>query len=520
MSNSSNKRKRKLRNQHRSVKVINPVSSPQKGNGLSRADQVTFGLKIEVLIGEELKFFANVDYQAPQDGKVAVMIITGDNLSHVWKIQSYLLKNFRMIDSKITGHGSIAGTLKYNLSEIDISSFEKVEERYKLKFPEGHKKVDGKHPRLVPEEVAPVVVLKNINQSVKQKTERKMKAESRTVGLSQFLKAFLCSDRKISHINFDSKECHLSHFLAYRKDMIGKNDVLNCIDEAIAIKVEDSIDWLLGSKFVVRDGLQVLVDLSEWKNRERRLGSINFTLPPKANSSTDEVAKRLARASITSKPTSVKKEGKMFVVTYQWRTTGGRVYDIIKEMGWNAGLDDYGNLLVYVDDISQPETKEITETLQPAEVIPPVVEEEVKNTSFDFVKDEIQIETGTPVSNVPDSSDVPSSAPKVEKPAVVKNRRVRYVPIGQNNALVKKFVNSEPIDIVKSEPLANVPLLSHLVHDKKDAFDGLQKLYNNPKLFSMLPKQMQGEVISKLQENFMEEHPVDYAAHLLALLKK
>ena len=68
MSNSSNKRKRKLRNQHRSVKVINPVSSPQKGNGLSRADQVTFGLKIEVLIGEELKFFANVDYQAPQDG--------------------------------------------------------------------------------------------------------------------------------------------------------------------------------------------------------------------------------------------------------------------------------------------------------------------------------------------------------------------------------------------------------------------------------------------------------------------
>lgn len=524
MSSSSSRKKRKLRSQHDVSQTVSVGSSPvQKGNGLSRADQVTYGLKIEVLIGEELKFFANVDYQAPPEGKVAVMIITDDNLSRIWKIKSYILKNFKMVDSKITGHGSIAGTRKYNLSEVNISSFEKVEERYKLLFPEGHKKVDGKHPRLVPEEVAPVVVLKAEKSEVKSQTEPKVKAESRTVGLSQFLHAFLCSDRKISRPNFESKDCQLSHFLTYNKNKIGKDDVLNCVDEIVAIKVVTSIEWLLGSKFAVRDGLQVLVDLSEWKDRERRLGSINFTLPPKANSSTDEVSKRLARASITSKPTSVKKEGKMFVVTYQWRTTGGRVFDIISGMGWKAGLDGHGNLLVYVDDIPQPEAQETIETSQPAEEIPQIVEEEAQDVSSetDSLKDEIKNETGTPVSNENKSFEVLVSISKVEKPArVIKNRRVHYVPIGKGNPLVEKFGKSESLDTVKSEPLVTDPLLSHIGWGKKDIFDGLSKLFSDSRLFSMLPKEMQSEVILTLKDNFMEENPVDYAAYLLALLKK
>ena len=526
MSNS--KKRRNPRNQHNAVSVSNHTSSsPEKqGNGLSRADQVTFGLKIEVLIEEELKFSLNTNYQAPTEGKVAVMIITSDNLGHIWKVKSYILRNFKMVNDKITGHGSIAGTLKYNLSEVQLTSFEKVEERYKLLFPEGHKRVDGKHPHLIFEELLVPVQLKKIEQSValKPKTQNKVKAESRTVGLSQFLHAFLCSDRKISRPNFESKECQLSHFLTYSKNKIGKDDVLNCVDEIIAIKVESSIEWLLGSKFVVRDGLDVMVDLSYWKDRERRLGSINFTLPPKTTSSTDEVSKRLARASITSKPTSVRREGNMFVVTYQWKTTGCRVFDVISKMGWNAGVDKFGNLLVYVDDIPQSEVQETIDTSQPAEEIPQIVEEEAQDVSSetDSLKDEIKNETGTPVSNENKSFEVPVSISKIEKPArVVKNRRVHYVPIGKDNPLVEKFGKSESlVDVVKSEPLSTVPLLSHLVHDKKDAFDGLSKLYNDPKLFSMLPKQMQSEVILTLKDNFMEENPVDYAAYLLALLKK
>ena len=504
MGNSRNRRNR--RNQHNAVcSNANSSSLEKQGNGLSRADQVTFGLKIEVLIGEELKFFANVDYQAPQDSKVAVMIITDDNLSHIWKTKSYILKNFQMVDNKIIGHGSIAGTLKYNLSEVKLTSFEKIEERYKLLFPEGHKKVDGKHPHLVPEKVLMPVVKSIIT---KQPKETKVKAESRTVGLSQFLKAFLCSDKKISHINFNSKECHLSHFLAYRKDMIDKNDVLNYIDESVAIKVEAGVEWLLGSKFVAREGSQVLVDLSEWKDRERRLGSINFTLPPTHNSSTDEVSKRLARANITSKPTSVRWKDDSFLITYQWRTTGGRVFDVIKEMGWNAGLDDYGNLLVYPSDVPKAEEIKVedAENLQPAEKILPVVEEEAQDVSqgADSSKNEKQNEAEV-------SASTKHEFPNVEKTEVVVKKR-EHVLTGLYKA------NKEKLE--KSEQVTTDPLLPHLVHGKKDAFSELEKLYDDKRLFSMLPNQMQEEVISALKRNFREEHPVDYAAYLLSLLKK
>jgi len=466
MSNS--KKRKNSRNQHNAVSVSNSTSSSTEkhGNGLSRQLQVSFGLKIEVLIEEELKFSLNTNYQAPTEGKVAVMIVTSDNLGHIWKAKSYILKNFQMINDKITGHGSIAGTLKYNLSEVQLTSFEKIEERYKLLFPEGHKKVDGKHPKLVPEEVLVPVVLKTKQSfTPKLQKEPKMKTESRTVGLSQFLHAFLCSDRKISHLNFDSKECRLSHFLSYKKDMVGKNDVLNCIDEATAIKVEASIDWLLGSKFVAREGLQVMVDLSEWKNREKKVGSINFSLPPTKNSSTEEVAKRLSRASLTSKPTSVRRENDKFVVTYYWRTTGPMVFDIITKMGWKAGQDSLGNLFVYVNDIPQPEACEITETLQPNEEILQVVEEEVENVS-----------SSNPIYKSVEEYNMSASAQEIT-----------------------------PVVLSEEEVLYEAKVLE------------LKILRSNARLFLKLPLEMQKDINDIL---FKEEHIIDEAISLLSFFKK
>ncbi len=461
MSNSSRK-KRKLRVQHRYV-TVDLVS---QGNGLSREIQVSLGTKIEVMIEEELRFFMNTKYQASPQGKVAIMIITSSDLAHIGKIKSYIIKNFQMTANKITGHGNIAGTLKYNLSEIRTSSVEKIEEHYALLFPDGHKKVDGKQPHLVLEKV--ILAPAEKTQTQTQQKQKIMKAESRTLGLSKFLHAYLCSDRKINHPSFDSKECHLSHFLTYKRDLIGSSDALNCANEAIAQKVEVAIEWILGSKFVAREGSQVLVDLSEWKNREKRLGSVNFTLPPNQNASTDEVLKRLVRANITSKPTSVRKEENVFLVTYHWKTTGAMVFDIISEMGWKAGLDGHGNLLVYVNDLPKSEELlEDTETSQSSEEIPQVVEEEAHSSS----------------SVVHDVSTEPEKV-SAEKPEVV------------------------------TSPL------SHLIYEKKDAFNELRKLYDNPKLLSMLPKQMQIEVARALKDNFMEENPLDYATYLLSILKK
>lgn len=466
---------KKKKHYQRDVKAGVPVvDSPVKGNGLSVFKQKAIGRKLEVLIKKELDRNMGAQYQAA--GRVSVLIITSDNVNHISEVRTYLWRNFRVSCEKLTGHGNIEGTLKYNLSEFDSTSIESINARYTELFPKGTKKVNT-----ISAIAEPVVIPKVIKKVTNPKSEM-MKKESVTVGLSQFLSSFLCSEKKILNPVHSSEHCKLKDFLSYSKEMIGKNHVLNCYSEATAIKVEAAINWRLGTEFVVREGKDVMVDLSLWKDREKVSNSISFSMPPNDNSTSREIVYRLNRVDHGAKPLSVIEEKDLFLVTYSQKPTGGSVMDIIIGMGWIAGIDSIGRLLVY-----KPKSK--------SETIPSDIPSSFPNPlPFALI-------------TLSDKDEASVSEPSLTESIQPVNEQVTSSPADQSSRLSSYIFPGLPMSFLKK------------LKTREELYLEVEKVYNNQPFFSKLKEENQQQIIEVIEQGYAEAHPNEYVEMLLELLK-
>lgn len=442
----------------------------QKGNGLSRPEQIHVGDNLMALIRKEVSIIYRHKYQGPGNGSVASMVIYCDSRSFKSSLVTYIKKSFNLDPSEeaIINHGDIDKTLIINLSELPMVYVTAIETKCKLVFPNGYKKIRHIKDAEIKAEVVKAEVVKD-TESSKKPTER---SSSRTMGVSKFLASVLTHEIKITSPGMNITYT-LQDFCYYDKKVDDYN-VINCNRFEIAEKVEKAINWFFKNNEALLVDTTVMYKIPS-ESVERKQSNINFCFPPNVNSNVDEITRRLERVSKGSSPVVVINEGGTYVASYHKKTMVPKITPLLKGMGWEVS-NIGGEIIIFVDSSNKkvittpavdsiPNSKEEVIIKGGEEILTPII------TSLEKKEEEILTPVITPLEK-------------------------------------------------KEEEISPSQSIYFLVDSKEDARRKLHELFMDDKLFSKLSLETQKRIIYEFRDEFISEHTEDYALGLLFYMEK
>jgi len=219
----------------------------------------------------------------------------------------------------------------------------------------------------------------------------------------------------------------------------------------------------------------IRLDFSEMKAQVKDLSKVYYCMPPKIDTSPDEMVQRLRRAFFGGYPEialgPTKKNS--YSITYKKLSTVKKVFEVTLKMGWNVSfLGDS-----FICCLTEPRIK------------------------FDLLP------------TLTDQAD--SKEGKVE-PIVILDE----VPVSKIAEVLPEVENQEPV--LRKYPVSGIvptllsTRLSIMISNKEEAMDEIERIFFNPELSANLSPETQRKMISILRESYRKEDPEKYMKHLLA----
>lgn len=466
---------------------------------LSREEQVELGKKIAALVEKEVgSVFAADSNQGA--GVIAILKIVAHKEDVTNKIKKFLRVDLGLAlqngKENHKNHGSgMKCTALVNLAEIRLDAVKRIENLHKLTCVEKVKPVVVKNVKSENKEVAqaaPVITdsaPKTETAIEKRKYSQRMQSGQMT--LSLYISSLLSFGKMLDNGGEEPKDFSINDYFKYGKKTDDNFVTLSCIDEKIATSIEQLVCWLIGAEGVLRDEMDVTVDLSRMKNFENKKHYIQFTLPPKEGVTAANLKKMLLRVNSGAKPKKViahKTIPNVFVVSYVKKTTANTVKNIIVGMGWSV--------------IESPENEGFI-FINVGQNVP-------------AVEKEAQV---TPLNDVQAHNESNSSEELPSPPAIV------FLPVEGENTQ-SKHLNNFVGTVPDQKPHASSYVFPGLqvnffkkLQTKEEAYAELEKIYNDQALFSKLTEENQKQIVDILEEGYAQAHPNEYVEMLLKILK-
>lgn len=458
---------------------------------------------------------------------VVILVLVTSHAEVIKQINEYLLSKFEIGDKDpfVGNHSGPAmkRTRQINFSELTPETIAKINHEFERVFYAPAKKVS---------------VIKNIeSEQVHSTKASEVPAQSKSESLPEYLKPESVVKERIprdpanrcrisatallaSMFEFENQflvtELNYKDLFSYDVVKDSTCQLIRCIDEEVAIKVEIALRWLSGNPEVVaRVGKDIMVNFAKMALTKQNPINITYCLPPDKHLRVSEMETRLKRVCFGAKPTvkiigieepsfmDFEQRYGIFKVSYTKKYTSIKIYELLNAMGWNTRLLSGGELIIHTDpnyDLSRMvkiyfEEKEIPQIvekkIEPAVSLIatlPVEKKETHTTELVEVKGD----------NVADQKG------EIKKDPVIVKKREHFTPIG-NNKMSTSIIEASPVVLNAEDALYEAKVLE------------LKALRSNTRVFLKLPIEMQEKVNDIL---FKEEHIIDEAISLLSFFNK
>ena len=461
---------------------------------LDREQQVILGKKISAIV--EKKVGLNYSSSTKQGGGVvAILKFTTDSTTAIDKLKSYLRTELGLLlqnpKERHKNHGSgMRCTVLINLSEIQPDAVLRIEGIFKVSCSGSRIAVrealeeSKDKPAIIPAAsapapIAPVVqVAPVIPVAENVAVKRNRNPSTGKMSLSRYIISFLSFEVSIIDKILSSK---IGDFFTYDKEEKGDFTVLHCADEKTSWRIEQLLNWLIGSPNIIVATKDITVDLSKIKNMDEKSYQIRFSLPPTPDSKSDDIRQRLLRVNPSAKPKDIRNTRRnLYAISYTKKTTSISMHEILSGMGWNTEYLPAKNLLLVY-----------TNKKEEAVVATVVSEVPAMGSLANDQQEEIPVASQSFVS-------VPA-----DKSSKLENKKSEVAPVNVSAYIFPGL----PIGFIEK------------LKTKEEVYLELEALYNDQALFSKLNEEIQLRIITVMQEGYKQMHPNAYAEMLLELYK-
>jgi hypothetical protein len=514
----------------------------------SREQQVVFAKNIASLLQKKFGSILSASYQGA--GEVADLLITGRGVSasKMEEVRNFLTKSYKLDLHKIKNHGHVRGTILIHISEVSEASRKIVEEEIlnKIILPERilkskknrqnisttdvsdveSKTKEGDMPDAIKEEI-----IENQNPEKMEKEPFVVIKKGRTL-LSVFLTIFfkfegiVLSNKKDRIFSFDEKKTEDCQTISFR-------------NEAEAEMGYKALTWYYdqAKDLPILEGRDVMVNFFSLSlERTKRPIYVSFCFPPTQGDSVEIIKSRAMHVLTGYKPSSIYViNGDSFSICYARLVTTQKFFELIKEMGWDAFMQD--DLIIckfrvkpeiatddtHADEVT-PETEEITpvtESTPEVKEVTPVSEPQKKvlDLGSNFVSPrDITLPTlpegvfGIIEVKPLSIKDLFSQAEAIEKFKQLHADEYRWkkIPVEKQKRIVeilKKDLKNSELEVF-AEYLLGLKSLINPLFTKEEAILEFKLIMANSN-FKHLSAETQNGILSALKDSFDDDEIID-----------